>query len=152
LSEDAASRFIFQFKNISMKLDDSLGVMEQNYELLSGLMENVEKSIKQINETLENLARTIREEEELFADQVETLLNTFTFEVQNLRDILKLETFNKSKEAVEEILKLVYNELDPQKLRPMMRELVQASLKILTAATGAQQQKTELPPEDEGGY
>jgi len=151
LSEDAASRFIFQFKNISMKLDDSLGVMEQNYELLSGLMENVEKSIKQINETLENLARTIREEEELFADQVETLLNTFTFEVQNLRDILKLETFNKSKEAVEEILKLVYNELDPQKLRPMMRELVQASLKILTAATGAQQ-RTELPPEDEGGY
>ena len=135
-----------------MKLDDSLSVMEQNYELLSGLMENVEKSIKQINETLENLARTIREEEELFADQVETLLNTFTFEVQNLRDILKLETFNKSKEAVEEILKLVYNELDPQKLRPMMRELVQASLKILTAATGAQQQRTELPPEDEGGY
>lgn len=151
MTEDAASKFIFQFKNISMKLDDSLSVMQQNYGLLSGLMENVEKSINQINETLETLTRTIREEEEIFADQVDTLLNTFTFEVGNLRDILKLETFNKSKEAVEEILKLVYSELDPQKLRPMMRELVQASLKILTAATGSQQAQMELPP-DEGGY
>ena len=151
MTEDAASKFIFQFKNISMKLDDSLSVMQQNYGLLSGLMENVEKSINQINETLETLTRTIREEEEIFADQVDTLLNTFTFEIGNLRDILKLETFNKSKEAVEEILKLVYSELDPQKLRPMMRELVQASLKILTAATGSQQAQKELPP-DEGGY
>lgn len=134
-----------------MKLDDSLSVMQQNYDLLSGLMENVEQSINQINETLATLTRAIREEEEIFADQVDTLLNTFSFEVANLRDILKLETFNKSKEAVEEILKLVYNELDPQKLRPMMRELVQASLKILTAATGSQQAQRELPP-GEGGY
>ncbi|MFB0560941.1 MAG: hypothetical protein ACETWM_06990 [Candidatus Lokiarchaeia archaeon] len=151
MTEDTASKFIFQFKNISMKLDDSLSVMQQNYDLLSGLMENVEKSINQINQTLETLTRAIREEEEIFADQVDTLLNTFTFEVANMRDILKLETFNKSKEAVEEILKLVYSELDPQKLRPMMRELVQASLKILTAATGGQQAQMELPP-DEGGY
>jgi hypothetical protein len=134
-----------------MKLDDSLSVMQQNYDLLSGLMENVEQSINQINETLATLTRAIREEEEIFADQVDTLLNTFSFEVANLRDILKLETFTKSKEAVEEILKLVYNELDPQKLRPMMRELVQASLKILTAATGSQQAQRELPP-GEGGY
>jgi glucose-6-phosphate 1-dehydrogenase len=124
--------------------------MQQNYDLLSGLMENVEKSIKQINETLEKLARTIKDEEEMFADQVDTLLNTFNFEVGNLRDLLKLETFTKSKEAMEELLKLVYGELDPQKLRPMMRELVQASLKILTAATGGQQPKMESPP-DEGG-
>jgi hypothetical protein len=151
LTEDTASKFIFQFKNISMKLDDSLSVMQQNYDLLSGLMENVEQSINQINETLATLTRAIREEEEIFADQVDTLLNTFSFEVANLRDILKLETFTKSKEAVEEILKLVYNELDPQKLRPMMRELVQASLKILTAATGSQQAQRELPP-GEGGY
>lgn len=151
MTEDTASKFIFQFKNISMKLDDSLSVMQQNYDLLSGLMENVEQSINQINETLATLTRAIREEEEIFADQVDTLLNTFSFEVANLRDILKLETFNKSKEAVEEILKLVYNELDPQKLRPMMRELVQASLKILTAATGSQQAQRELPP-GEGGY
>lgn len=133
-----------------MKLDDSLSVMQKNYDLLSGLMENVEKSIRQINQTLETLTRTIREEEDLFADQVETLLNTFAFEIANLKDILKLETFTKSKEAVEEILKLVYAELDPQKLRPMMRELVQASLKILTAATGSQAVKTELQP-SEGG-
>ncbi len=151
MTEDTASKFIFQFKNISMKLDDSLSVMQQNYDLLSGLMENVEQSINQINETLATLTRAIREEEEIFADQVDTLLNTFSFEVANLRDILKLETFTKSKEAVEEILKLVYNELDPQKLRPMMRELVQASLKILTAATGSQQAQRELPP-GEGGY
>ncbi|MEM2958690.1 MAG: hypothetical protein QW261_10375 [Candidatus Jordarchaeaceae archaeon] len=151
MSEDStASKFIFQFKNISMKLDDSLSVMQKNYDLLSGLMENVEKSIRQINQTLETLTRTIREEEDLFADQVETLLNTFAFEIANLKDILKLETFTKSKEAVEEILKLVYAELDPQKLRPMMRELVQASLKILTAATGSQAVKTELQP-SEGG-
>ncbi|MEX2752703.1 MAG: hypothetical protein Q6366_012590 [Candidatus Freyarchaeota archaeon] len=151
MSEDStASKFIFQFKNISMKLDDSLSVMQKNYDLLSGLMENVEKSIRQINQTLETLTRTIREEEDLFADQVETLLNTFAFEIANLKDILKLETFTKSKEAVEEILKLVYAELDPQKLRPMMRERVQASLKILTAATGSQAVKTELQP-SEGG-
>ncbi|MEM2134445.1 MAG: hypothetical protein QXO71_08510 [Candidatus Jordarchaeaceae archaeon] len=151
MSEDStASKFIFQFKNISMKLDDSLSVMQKNYDLLSGLMENVEKSVRQINQTLETLTRTIREEEDLFADQVETLLNTFAFEIANLKDILKLETFTKSKEAVEEILKLVYAELDPQKLRPMMRELVQASLKILTAATGSQAVKPELQP-SEGG-
>lgn len=125
--------------------------MQQNYDLLSGLMDNVGNSINQINQTLETLTRAIREEEEIFAAQVDTLLNTFTFEVANLRDILKLETFKQSKEAVEELLKLVYSELDPQKLRPMMRELVQASLKILTAATGSQQAKMELPPE-EGGY
>jgi hypothetical protein len=125
--------------------------MQQNYDLLSGLMDNVEKSIRQINETLENLTRTIRNEEEIFADQVETLLRTFTFEIGNLRDLLKLETFAKSKEAIEELLKLVYSELDPQKLRPMMRELVQASLKILTAATGTQQPKLESI-NGEGGY
>ncbi|MGQ9720819.1 MAG: hypothetical protein ACUVXA_05795 [Candidatus Jordarchaeum sp.] len=151
MAEDTASKFVFQFKNISMKLDDSLNVMQQNYDLLSGLMDNVEKSITQLTQTLETLTRAIREEEEIFADQVDTLLNTFTFEIANLKDILKLETFTKSKEAVEEILKLVYAELDPQKLRPMMRELVQASLKILTVATGSQQVKMELPP-DEGGY
>jgi DNA mismatch repair ATPase MutS len=151
LTEDATSKFIFQFKNISTKLDSSLSVMQQNYDLLSGLMEKAENSIKQINETLEKLARTIRDEEEMFADQVNTLLNTFNFEVGNLRDLLKLDTFTKSKEAMEELLKLVYSELDPQKLRPMMRELVQASLKILTAASGGQQSKMESPP-DEGGY
>lgn len=151
MSEDATSKFIYQFKNISTKLDSSLNVMQQNYDLLSGLMDNVEKSIKQINETLENLTRTIRNEEEIFADQVETLMKTFTFEIGNLRDLLKLETFAKSKESMEELLKLVYNELDPQKLRPMMRELVQASLKILTAATGAQQTKLESI-NSEGGY
>jgi len=151
LSEDVTSKFIFQFKNISTKLDSSLNVMQQNYDLLSGLMDNVEKSIKQINETLENLARTIGNEEEIFADQVGTLLNTFNFEIGNLSELLNLETFAKSKEAMEELLKLVYSELDPQKLRPMMRELVQASLKILTAATGAQQPEMESTT-DEGGY
>ncbi|MEM3585955.1 MAG: hypothetical protein QXO71_01420 [Candidatus Jordarchaeaceae archaeon] len=150
MSEDVTSKFIYQFKNISAKLDSSLNVMQQNYDLLSGLMNNVEKSIRQINETLENLSRTIRNEEEIFADQVNTLLNTFTFEIANLRDLLKLETFNKSKEAIEELLKLVYSELDPQKLRPMMRELVQASLKILTAATGQQAKLESL--NGEGGY
>lgn len=150
MSEDVTSKFIYQFKNISTKLDSSLNVMQQNYNLLSGLMENVERNIKQINETLQNLARTIKNEEEIFADQVNTLLNTFTFEIGNLRDLLKLETFNKSKEAIEELLRLVYSELDPQKLRPMMKELVQASLKILTAATGAQPKMDSIS--SEGGY
>ncbi|WXG40025.1 MAG: hypothetical protein WED07_04260 [Candidatus Freyarchaeum deiterrae] len=150
MSEDVTSNFIFQFKNISSKLDSSLNVMQKNYDLLSGLMENVERSIKQINDTLEKLARAIREEEEIFGDQVNTLVNTFSFEVGNVSDLLKLETFTKSKEAMEELLKLVYGELDPQKLRPMMRELVQASLKILTAATSVQPKMEST--RDEGGY
>ncbi|MBS7288169.1 MAG: hypothetical protein KIH01_05365 [Candidatus Freyarchaeota archaeon] len=128
---------LYQFKNLSLKLDESLKVMERNFELLSRLMERVEQSVRELNATFENLARTIREQENLFADQVETLLNSFNFEVRGFRDAVKLETFNETKELLDSLLEAVQSEINPQRIKPMMNELVQASLKILSRAGGA---------------
>nr|MDO8061752.1 hypothetical protein [Candidatus Freyrarchaeum guaymaensis]HDO81176.1 hypothetical protein [Candidatus Bathyarchaeota archaeon] len=125
---------LYKFKSLSAKLDESLKVMERNFELLSRLMERVEQSIRELNATFENLTNTIREQEELFAEQVETLLNSFNFEVRGIRDMLKLETFTETKELLDSVLETVQGEVDPQKIKPMMAELVQASLKILSQA------------------
>lgn len=128
---------LYQFKSLSLKLDESLKVMERNFELLSRLMERVEQSVRELNATFENLARTIKEQENLFADQVETLLNSFNFEVREFRDAVKLETFNETKELLDSLLETVQSEINPQRIKPMMNELVQASLKILSRAGGA---------------
>ncbi|MBS7248778.1 MAG: hypothetical protein QXW47_05385 [Candidatus Jordarchaeales archaeon] len=134
---DRMENILYQFKSLSLKLDESLKVMERNFELLSRLMERVEQSIRELNATFENLARTIREQENLFADQVETLLNSFNFEVRGFRDAVKLETFNETKELLDSLLETVQSEINPQRIKPMMNELVQASLKILSRAGGA---------------
>lgn len=133
---EKVDNILYQFKSLSLKLDESLKVMERNFELLSALMERVEQSIRGLNVTFENLARTIKEQEELFAEQVETLLNTFNFEIRGFREAVKLETFNETKEMLDSILQTIRSEIDPHRIKPMMSELVQASLKILSRAGG----------------
>ncbi|MEM1884946.1 MAG: hypothetical protein QXZ24_04985, partial [Candidatus Jordarchaeales archaeon] len=125
---EKVDNILYQFKSLSLKLDESLKVMERNFELLSALMERVEQSIRGLNATFENLARTIKEQEELFAEQVETLLNTFNFEIRGFREAVKLETFNETKEMLDSILQTIRSEIDPHRSKPMMSELVQASL------------------------
>ena len=131
---DKMENILYQFKSLSLKLDESLKVMERNFELLSRLMERVEQSVRELNATFEKLARTIKEQEEIFADQVETLLNSFNFEVGGFRDAVKLETFNETKELLDKLLENIQSEINPQRIKPMMNELVQASLKILSQA------------------